>query len=134
MSIEYFSDFRSHVREYADHKMLNRNIFVVHALCRLFGGADNAVGLRREIHLAAGNLRESSNIRIKLAENGVAVNAHLAEQGGDEPAVLIEQRVEQMLGDERLVVVLSCYVLRVLYCLNGLLSIVLSVHKITCLV
>ena len=114
--------------------MLNRNIFVVHALCRLFGGADNAVGLRREIHLAAGNFRESSNIRIKLTENGVAVNAHLAEQGGDEPAVLIEQRVEQMLGDERLVVVLSCYVLRVLYCLNGLLSIVLSVHKITCLV
>ena len=114
--------------------MFNRNIFVVHALCRLFGGADNAVGLRREIHLAAGNLGESGNIRIKLAENSVAVNAHLAEQGGDEPAVLIEQRVEQMLGDERLVVVLSCYVLRVLYCLNGLLSIVLSVHKITCLV
>ena len=134
MSIEYFSDFRSHVREYADHNMLNRNIFVVHALCRLFGGANNAVGLRREIHLATGNLGESGNIRIKLAENSVAVNAHLAEQGGDEPAVLIEQRVEQMLGDERLVVVLSCYVLRVLYCLNGLLSIVLSVHKITCLV
>ena len=134
MGIEYLSDFRSHVREYAEHKMLDRNIFVVHALCRLFGGADNAVGLRREIHLAAGNLGKSSDIRIKLAENSVAVNAHLAEQGGDEPTVLIEQRVEQMLGDERLVVVLSCYVLRVLYCLNGLLSIVLSVHKITCLV
>ncbi len=54
----------------------------------------------------------------------------LPNREGDESAVLIKQRVEQMFWDERLVVVLSLrYVLRVLYCLNGLLSIVLSVHK-----
>ena len=89
-----------------DHQMFHGDILIAHGFRGLFGGADGAVALRGEIHLAhAADLRQRGNGRIKLGEDGVAVYLHFAEQRRDQPAVLIDESIEKMLGGDIVVAV-----------------------------
>ena len=74
-------------------------------------------------------LKNGGNFAVQLREQTVAVNAHLAEQGGDEPAVLIDESIKQMLRGYIAVIVFLSHGLCGLDGFNGFLSVVLSVHK-----
>ena len=115
--------------ENADHQMLHRDIFVAHALRGLFGGVQRAVGLRREIDLRPGaDLGQRGDRGVKLGEQLVAVHAHLAQQRRDQPAVLVDERIEQMLRRDGAVAVFLRHGFGGIESLQALLCIVLSIH------
>ena len=124
-------DGRRRRGEDADHQVLDRDVGVAHRLGRLFGRSDDAAGLRGEIGIAgAADLRQGGNGAVQLGQHRVAVNAHLAEQGGDQTAVLIDERVEQMLGHDIVVSVFECHGLCRLDGLQAFLSQVLRIHVV----
>ena len=134
MGIENFADLRGHIRKNAEHKVLDGDVFVAHAFCRLFCGTYYKVRFRRKVHFTAGNLGQSGNVGIKLRQKIVAVSAHFVQYGGNKPAVLINKGIKKMFGNKSLVFVFPGNVLCVLYCFKGFLSEVLGIHKITCFV
>ena len=92
--------------EDADHQMLDGDVLVAHRFGGFLGGIDGAVALRGEIHLAhIADLRQRGDGGIELGEDGVAVHLHFAEQGRDQPAVLIDESIEKMLGGDIVVAV-----------------------------
>ncbi len=124
-------DGRRRRGEDTDHQVLDRYVGVAHRLGRLFGRSDDAAGLRGEIGIAgAADLRQGRNGAVQLGQHRVAVNAHLAEQGGDQTAVLVDERVEQMLGHDIVVSVFECHGLCRLDGLQAFLSQVLRIHVV----
>ena len=113
----------------ADHQMFDGDILVAHAPGGLFRGVQRAVGLRREIDLRPGaDLRQRGDRGVQLREQLVAVHAHPAEQRGDQPPVLVDERVKQMLRRDGAVVALLRHGLGGVEGLEAFLRKVLSVH------
>jgi len=124
-------DGRSLIGKYADHQVLHRQIFVAHAFGGLLGGFQHSVGLGRQIYLRGGGaayLGQTGNGGVKLRQKPVAVHAHLAQQRRDEPAVLIDQGIQQMLRCYILIVVFIRHAFGGFYCFNGFLRIVVGIH------
>ena len=117
--------------EDGEHQVLNGEILVVQLFGGLFGKVQDLADLGRGIDLAAaaGDARELADESIDLREQTVTVDAHLAKEGSDQSAVLIEQGVEQMLACHILVAVFLRHVLRGLDGFQSLLRIFFSIHS-----
>ena len=118
--------------EDADHQVFDGEVLVAHGLCGLFGGGEDAAELGGHVDLAAvaADLGQRGDSAVKLRKHRVAVNAHALKQGGDEPAVLIDEGVEQMLRGDIAVAVLLRHGLCGLHRFDGFLSEILSVHNV----
>ena len=111
---EYFPHRRAALGEHAEHQVLNGDVLVPELFRGLFGKAEELGGLGRGVDLAvsAGDARELPYLGVQLAKHAVTVGAHLAQQRADEPAVLIDEGVEQVRRGQVLVAVLLRHGLR----------------------
>ena len=116
--------------EEADHQMLDGDVLVAHAFGGLFRGVEHAVALGREIDLRPfPDLRQRGDRGVELGEQLVAVHAHPAEQRGDQPPVLVDERVEQMLRHHAAVAALLRHGSGGVDRLKAFLRKILSVHS-----
>ena len=124
-------DVGSLVGEDAEHQVLDGDIGVAAVFGLALGEIEDLARLGRGVHLAAaaGYLRQPVNGGVELAEHGVAVHAHAAEQGADQAAVGVDERIEQVLRREILVAVFLRHALRGLDGFNCLLCEFISVHS-----
>ena len=124
-------DVGSLVGEDAEHQVLNGDIGVAAVFGLALGKIEDLARLGRGVHLAAaaGYLRQPVDSGVELAEHGVAVHAHAAEQGADQAAVGVDERIEQVLRREILVAVFLRHALRGLDGFNCLLGEFISVHS-----
>ena len=95
------------------------------------GETEDLARFRRGVHLAvaAGDFRQLIDGGVELTEHSVAVHAHAAEQGADQAAVGVDERIEQVLRREILVAVLLRHALGGLDGFNCLLGEFISVHS-----
>ena len=115
--------------EDADHQMLHRDVGVSHGLGGLLGRGQDPVGLRRKIRVGgAAHFRQGGNGGVKLCQHGVAVDAHLSQQGGNQTAVLVDQGIEQVLRRDVVVSVFEGHGLGSLDGLKAFLGQVLCIH------
>ena len=100
--------------------MLHGNVFVSLSLRIFFCGNQYAVGVGRNVDAAgfsagAGDDRNRVNRAVYGAEQRSSVYAHLFDERADQPAVLIQQRVEQVLRMYLLILIFQSYALGCLY-------------------
>ena len=128
---EYRPHGRAALGEHAEHQMLDGDILVPQLLRRLLGKAQELRGLGRGVSFAApaGDAGQLCYLGVQLAQHGVAVRAHLREQGADEAPVLVDEGVEQVGRGQVLVPVLLGHGLSGVYGLYGFLSEFFGVHK-----
>ena len=88
------------------------------------------IGGHVDLAAVAADLGQRGDGAVKLRKHRVAVNAHALKQGGDEPAVLIDEGVEQMLRGDIAVAVLLRHGLCGLHRFDSFLSEILSVHNV----
>ena len=119
------------VGEDAEHQVLDGDVGVAAGFGLALGEVEDLARFRRGVHLAAaaGDLRQLIDGGVQLTEHGVAVHAHAAEQGADQAAVGIDERIEQVLRREILVAVLLRHALGGLDGFNCLLGEFISVHS-----
>ena len=124
-------DVGSLVGEDAEHQVLDGDIGVAAVFGLALGEIEDLARLGRGIHLAAaaGDLRQPVDSGVELTEHGVAVHAHASEQGADQAAVGVDERIEQVLRREILVAVFLRHALRGLDGFNCLLCEFISVHS-----
>ena len=113
----------------ADHQVLNGDIFVPHGLGGRLRGAESPVRLLGEIGVRSlAHLGQGGDGGIQLREHGVAVDAHPAQQRGDQTSVLVDERVEQVLGHYVIVAVLPRHGLGGTDRFKAFLGVVLHIH------
>ena len=119
------------VGEDAEHQVLDGDVGAAAGLGLALGEIEDLARFRRGVHLAAaaGDLRQLVNGGVQLAEHGVAVHAHAAEQRTDQAAVGVNERIEQMLRREILVTVFLRHALGGLDGFDCLLREFISVHS-----
>ncbi len=119
------------VGEDAEHQVLDGDVGVAAGLGLALGEIEDLARFRRGVHLAAaaGDLRQLVNSGVQLAEHGVAVHAHAAEQRADQAAVGVNERIEQVLRREILVAVFLRHALGGLDGFDCLLREFISVHS-----
>ena len=119
------------VGEDAEHQVLDGDVGVAAGFGLALGEIEDLARFRRGVHLAAaaGDLRQLVNGGVQLAEHGVAVHAHAAEQRTDQAAVGVNERIEQVLRREILVAVFLRHALGGLDGFDCLLREFISVHS-----
>ena len=119
------------VGEDAEHQVLDGDVGVAAGLGLAIGEVKDLARFRRGVHIAAaaGDFRQLIDGGVQLAEHGVAVHAHAAEQGANQAAVGIDERIEQVLRREILVAVFLRHALGGLDGFNCLLGEFISVHS-----
>ena len=125
-------DGRGRRRKNAEHQVFHGDISVSALLCSLFCCIEDFSGLGRHIQftVSAAHARKSRNHCVQLRENRIAVYAHFPEKRRDQPAVLVDQRVKQVLRCERAVAVFFCHRPRCLQRIDAFLCKILCIHQI----
>ena len=119
------------VGEDAEHQVLDGDVGVTAGLRLALGEVEDLARFRRGVHLAAaaGDFRQLIDGGVELTEHSVAVHAHAAEQGADQAAIGIDERIEQVLRREILVAVFLRHALGGLDGFDCLLGEFISVHS-----
>ena len=113
--------------------MLHGDIFVLHGLRLVFRGGEGRVYIGGNIEFvslpAAGHAGNLCKLRLGGGVQAFHRNAHFLQQLGNQTALLPQQRQQQVNLLHLLVMIAPGDVLRVLHRLQGLLRIVIEIHK-----
>ena len=120
--------------ENRQHNVFDGRVLVFHAFRKLFRSRQNLVGQRRNVNLVrlaprTRNGRNLANERVHLAENRVGRLAHFLEKRADESVLLVDERVQKVLGRYLYISVFYGDVLSGLNRLHRLLSKLIGIHS-----
>ena len=118
-----------------EHEVLDGDIFVLHLRGDLLGEIEHPVAFRRDIDLvglsaAAGNAGDLVENALQRGEERRRIRAHLLEERADQPAVLRNERVDEMLRGDLEIIALHGEGLRGFQGIEGFLGQFFSVQHI----